>query len=173
MQRKNTEVLVKSAVIAAIYAVLTLSLGSISYGNLGVEFRVAEALTVLPIFSVIPCYGLFVGCVLSNLIGMAFSGLGFVDVIFGSFATLIAAFLTYFLRNVRIKGFPLLSFLSPIAVNAVIVGLELKLFLPDVFPSLTLAFFIVGIGETVVLAVLGIPLYLFINKNNYLKNFLS
>lgn len=173
MERKKTEFLVKGAIIASIYTVLTLAFGAISYGNIGIEFRIAEALTVLPIFSVMPCYGLFAGCILSNLIGMAFSGLGIVDVIVGSLATLIASVLTYILRNIRINGFPFLSFLPPIIVNAVVVGFELKLFLPEVFPSLGLAFVIIGAGEAAVVFALGIPLYLIINNNPSFKRFLS
>lgn len=173
MQKKTTKFIVKSAILAAIYAVLTLALGAISYGNLGIEFRISEALTILPIFSFSAIPGLFIGCFLANLIGMAFSTLGMVDVVFGSLATLIAGLLTYYLRKITIKGFPFLSFIPPIIVNAIIVGIELRMFVPEVFSSFFLAAFIVGIGELVVVAVLGVPLYFLIKKTPFLNSFLA
>lgn len=171
MQKNKINLLVKSALIAGIYTVLTLCLGAISFGNLGFEFRISEALTILPIFSFCAVPGLFVGCLLSNLIGMPFSHLGFIDVVFGSLATLIAAILSWGLRNVKIKGFPFLSFLPPIICNAIIVGFELKLILPDVFPSFWWACITVGVGELVSVFALGIPLYFSINKIPFFKKY--
>ncbi len=173
MQKKHTNFVVKGALIGAVYTVLTLALGAVSYGNLGIEFRVSEALTILPIFTFSAVPGLFAGCVIANLIGMAFSGLGMVDVVFGSLATLIAALISWLLRNVTIKGFPFWSFLPPIIANAVIVGIELRLFVPDAFSSFLWAFFIVGTGEAVVVFVLGTPLYFLVKKNKFLNNFLQ
>ncbi len=171
MQKNRINFLVKSALIAGIYTVLTLCLGAISFGNLGFEFRISEALTILPVFSFCAVPGLFVGCFLSNLIGMAFSQLGLIDVVFGSFATLLAAVLSWALRNVKIKGFPFLSFLPPIVCNAVIIGFELKLILPDVFPSFWWSFISVGVGELVSVIALGIPLYFAINKIPFFKKY--
>ena len=104
MNKSKTNFIVKSAFIGALYAVLTIALGPISFGNLGIEFRISEALTILPIFTFSAVPGLFCGCIIANLIGMWFSGLGMVDVVFGSLATLIAAFLSYSLRKITIKG---------------------------------------------------------------------
>lgn len=171
MQKKTTNFIVKSSLIAAVYAVLTLALGAISYGNLGIDFRISEALTILPVFSFSAVPGLFVGCLIANLLGMAFSTLGMVDVVFGSLATLIASLLTYFLRKITVKGFPILSFIPPILVNAIIVGLELRIFVADVFSSFLWAAFIVGIGELVVVIVLGVPLYYLIKKTPTFNKF--
>ncbi len=167
--KKYTIYVVKGALIAAIYAVLTLVLAPISYGNIGIEFRVAEALTILPIFTSAAIPGLTVGCVVANLIGMSVSGLGMADVVFGSLATLIAAIATYLFRKVTFKGFPLLSFLPPIIANAIVVGFELSIILTDVFPSFLWAFFVIGVGEAVVVFVLGTPLYLLFEKDKKLN----
>ena len=173
MQKKRINFIVKSGLIAAVYTVLTLCLGAISFGNLGFEFRISEALTILPLFSFSAVPGLFAGCLLSNLIGMSMSQLGVVDVVFGSLATLIAAVLTYLLRKITIKGFPFLAFLPPIICNAVIIGLELSIILPDVFSSLILAMIIVGVGEFASVFLLGIPLYIAIIKTPFLKKYFS
>ncbi len=172
MNESKTKFIVKSAFIAALYAVLTIALGPISFGNLGIEFRISEALTILPIFTFSAVPGLFCGCIIANLVGMAFSGLGMVDVVFGSLATLIAAVLSYFLRKITIKGFPLLSYLPPILSNAIIIGLELKIILPEVFPSFSFAFAIIGLGELGAVFVFGTPLYFLIRKTPFFKDYL-
>ena len=171
MQKNKINFLVKSALIAGLYAVLTLCLGPISFGNLGFEFRISEALTVLPAFSFCAVPGLFIGCLISNLIGMAFSQLGLIDVVFGSFATLLAAVLSWAFRNIKIKGFPFISFLPPIICNAVIIGLELKFILPDVFPSIWWACLTVGVGELVSVIALGIPLYFSVKNIPFFKKY--
>ncbi len=103
----------RTALIAAAYAALTLALAPISYGP--VQVRVAEALTVLPFFSVPSIAGLFLGCAVANVLG----GYGLPDIVFGSLATLIAALLT---RAVRRAGLPVqLAPLPPVIVNAIIV----------------------------------------------------
>mgnify|MGYP000799436130 CR=1 FL=1 len=93
MKNKNTMFLVQAAAIGAIYVVLTLLFAPLSYGE--VQVRFSEALTILPYFTPAAIPGLFVGCILSNLLGGAIP----VDIIFGSIATLIGAFFTYKLRN--------------------------------------------------------------------------
>ena len=107
----TTRSLCTSAVIAALYAALTLLLAPISYGNL--QCRVSEAMTLLPMMlpSAIP--GLFVGCLLANLLG----GCTVWDIVFGSLATLLAAIGTYALREKRI-----LAAACPVISNGVIVG---------------------------------------------------
>ena len=80
--------LVQGALIGALYAVLTLAAAPISYGLM--QVRISEALSVLPYFTAAAVPGLFVGCIVANLLG----GAALYDVIFGSLATLLAAFLT-------------------------------------------------------------------------------
>ena len=104
-----------SAVIAALYAALTLLLAPISYGS--IQLRVSEAMTLLPIVLPQAIPGLFVGCLIANL----YTGM-LTDIIFGSLATLIAAVSTYLLRKK-----PMLAAACPVVVNAFIVGLVLAL----------------------------------------------
>ncbi len=97
LQNKKISKLVFSAVIAAIYTVLTLLLAPISYGQ--IQVRVSESLTLLPFLSSYSVWGVFLGCIISNLIG----GNGIIDVVFGSLATLIAAILTYYIGKSNLK----------------------------------------------------------------------
>ena len=110
MKNKNTMFLVQAAAIGAIYVVLTLLFAPLSYGE--VQVRFSEALTILPYFTPAAIPGLFVGCILSNLLGGAIP----VDIIFGSIATLIGAIFTYKLRGAS----KWLAPLPPIVANAVI-----------------------------------------------------
>ena len=111
----TTRSLCTSAVIAALYAALTLLLAPISYGNL--QCRISEAMTLLPMVMPAAIPGLFVGCLLANLLG----GVTVWDIVFGSLATLIAAVGTYSLRNK-----PILAALCPVLSNGVIVGAVLS-----------------------------------------------
>ena len=85
--------LVQSAMIAAIYVVLTIVFAPISFGQ--IQFRIAEALTILPAFTPAAIPGLFVGCLIGNILGGAILP----DIIVGSMATLLGAIFTYLLRN--------------------------------------------------------------------------
>lgn len=79
----STRNLITAAVVGALYAVLTMVLAPISYGAL--QFRVSEVLCILPFFMPFTAWGLFVGCIVANLMSTA----GVLDVVFGSLATLI------------------------------------------------------------------------------------
>ena len=148
------------AMIAALYAAVSLApfISIISFG--AVQFRVAEALTVLAalLFPAVP--GLTIGCVIANAAGAAlgYNGLGYWDVLFGGGATLIAALLSYALRNIKVRGLPVLSLLPPIIINALVIGAELTLFLPEKIPYWVNAGS-VALGETAVILFLGVPLY--------------
>ena len=78
-----------AAVTAALYTALTLIAAPISFGN--IQFRISEALCILPYFFPQAIPGLFIGCIFSNLFG----GMGIFDIVFGSLATLLAAIFTY------------------------------------------------------------------------------
>ena len=114
-KKYTTQYLAQSAVIAALYTVLTLVLAPISYG--AVQVRVSEALTILPMFTPAAIPGLFLGCVLANLLGGAIVW----DVVFGSLATLIGAALGYKLRKNR-----WLVPIPTVLANTVIVPLVLR-----------------------------------------------
>lgn len=149
---KKTKSLVLSAVIAAIYAVLTMSLYVISYGP--VQFRLSEALTILPIFTPVAIPGLTVGCIIANLMG----GYGLMDIVFGGIATLLAAICT---RVFRKNTF--LALFSPVFFNSLIVGPMLYFVVPE-SKSLLFNIFTVGIGELAVCFAVGYPLMRLLNK---------
>ena len=111
----TTRSLCVSAVIAALYAALTLLLAPISYGP--IQLRLSEAMTLLPMVLPQAVPGLFVGCLIANL----YTGM-LTDIIFGSLATLLAATGTYLLRKK-----PILAAACPVVANGVIVGLVLSL----------------------------------------------
>ena len=140
LQNKKISKLVFSAVIAAIYTVLTLLLAPISYGQ--IQVRASESLTLLPFLSSYSIWGVFLGCIISNLIG----GNGIIDVVFGSLATLIAAILTYYIGKSNLKFKKYLAPLPPIIINAVVIGfiLNYTLKLP-----LLLSIIWVGLGEAI------------------------
>lgn len=94
MDRNKTAALwlAQGAAVAALYVVLTLIFAPISFGS--VQFRIAEILTILPLFTPAAVPGLFVGCLLGNILGGAIIW----DIVFGSLATLIGAALGYLLR---------------------------------------------------------------------------
>ena len=147
MKNKGTHFLVQGAAIAAVYVVLTLVFAPLSFGE--VQIRFSEALTVLPFFTPAAIPGLFVGCIIANLLGGAIP----VDIIFGSIATLIGAFFTYKLRNTSRWTAPI----PPIVSNIVIVPLVLRygygINLPIPFMMLT-----VGAGEFISAGVIGMIL---------------
>ena len=150
---KKTLFLVQSAVIAALYAALTLAFAPISYGLM--QVRISEALSVLPLYTPAGVPGLFLGCLLANLIG----GMGVYDVVFGSLATLLAAGCTWLLRN-RSRY---LAPLPTILFNAVIVG-AMMAFLFDVGESFGLCMLYVGAGEAIACYALGVPLTFALDK---------
>ncbi|HOJ09142.1 MAG TPA: QueT transporter family protein [Clostridiales bacterium] len=113
-KNKSLRFITEAAVIGAIYAVLTIVFSPISYGLF--QVRIAEALTVLPAFTPAAIPGLFIGCIISNIIG----GNGPLDIIFGSLATLIAAILSYKMPKRYLVPLP------PVLVNAVVVGIMLS-----------------------------------------------
>lgn len=131
------------AAIAAIYVVLTLVFAPISYGP--IQFRISEALCILPYFTPAAIPGLFLGCMISNLLGTA----AMLDVIFGSIATLIGAVGSYALRKNRF-----MVSIPPILSNALIIPWVLRY----AYGAEDLIWFLivtVGIGEILAVGVLG------------------
>ena len=161
--------LVQGGMIAALYTVTTVLLAPISFGP--VQFRASEALTVMPLFTLSSIPGLTVGCIISNAIGVA-SGAniaGWLDVLLGSLATLLAAICTRMLRKVEWWGIPFLSLLPPVIFNALIVGGELAVVYgpSSMFWLYALE---VGAGELGVILVLGIPLIIALRKTKFFAN---
>lgn len=128
----TTRSLCVSAVIAALYAALTLLLAPISYGP--IQLRLSEAMTLLPMVLPQAVPGLFVGCLIANL----YTGM-LTDIVFGSLATLLAAIGTYLLRKK-----PILAAACPVITNGLIVGTVLAMS-ANLPPALTMAE--VALGE--------------------------
>ena len=141
----TTKRLVLAAMIAAVYGALTVMLSPISYGPM--QVRLSEALTVLPAFTPAAIPGLFVGCIVANMIGPY----GVWDMVFGSAATLIAALISYKLRNHKA-----LVPLPPVIANGLIVGAMLH-YVYGV-PNLPACMAWVALGELVSCYAIGYPL---------------
>ena len=121
-----------TGLIAGLYTALTLVLAPISFGP--VQCRVSEALTILAAYTPAAIPGLTIGCVISNVVGLTMGAnvAGALDILLGTLATGIAAWLTYRLRHFRIKGLPFWASIPPVITNALIVGTELAVVLnPD------------------------------------------
>ena len=142
-ESKTVAYLTQGAVIAALYVVLTLIFAPISFGPM--QVRIAEMLTILPLFTPAAIPGLFLGCLLGNIIGGAIVW----DVVFGSLATLIGAALGYVLRGNR-----WLLPIPAIVANAVIVPLVLRYGYGVDLPLL-LSVLYVAVGEIAGCYVLG------------------
>ncbi|WP_035291473.1 QueT transporter family protein [Clostridium sp. KNHs214] len=163
---KKVRGIVFASVIAAIYVVLTISLSFMSFGV--VQYRVAEGLTVLPFLTSYAIPGLTIGCLISNII----SPVGTVDMILGTFATLIAAIATYYIGKTNLKYKKLLAPLPAVISNAIIIGLMLKyLYVPDM--PLWLISLEVAWGEILCCYGLGLPLLAVFQKNPVLKKFIG
>jgi len=154
MKNKSTLFLVQAAMIGAIYVVLTLVFAPISFGE--VQIRFAEALTILPFFTSAAVPGLFVGCLIANILGGAILP----DIIFGSLATLIGAVGTYLLR----KQSRYLAPVPPIVANVLIVPFVLRYGYGVNLP-IPLMMLTVGAGEVISAGVIGLILLNVLYKN--------
>lgn len=156
MKNQKVLFLTHAAMIAAIYVVLIMLFQPFSFGE--IQVRIAEALTILPVFTPAAIPGLFVGCLIANILG----GAVLPDIIFGSLATLIGGLFTYLLR----KQNRFLAPLPPIISNTLIIPFVLRyaygMNLPILFLMLT-----VGVGEIISCGVLGMILYMALQKNKY------
>lgn len=164
--KSNSKKLVVYAMIAAIYATASLALAPISFG--GVQFRISEALTLLPVIMPEAIIGVTLGCAITNLAGamLGINILGFLDVFVGTAATFLAAILTYQLRNIRFGKLPLLAVVPPIALNALFIGAELTIALTTVYEwTFFWSMFVsVGAGQFLACVILGIPLVMQMEK---------
>lgn len=117
---RSLRYLSEAGIIGGMYAALCLVFAPISYG--AIQVRVAEALTILPVFMPAAIPGLTVGCLIANL--LAGGAVGAWDWLFGTLTTLAAALVTRALRRVTVKGLPWLAALPPVLFNAVVIGAE-------------------------------------------------
>ena len=153
MKNDLTKRLTRTALIAAIYAVVTLAIAPFAYGN--IQFRISEVLVLLAVFDPLYIGGLTLGCLIANILGPN----GPMDVIFGTLATFISVYAIYLtgklIKNYKIKL--LVSSIWPTVFNGLIIGWLLnKLYeLP-----LILSIGEVALGELVVITCIGVPLFL-------------
>ena len=159
MNKLSTSKICRAGVVASVYFVLTYFFQAISFGP--IQLRVAEALTVLPLFFFELAPALFIGCFLANFM----SGFGVYDLFIGSFATLIASFLTYFigkwLKNKYLRFF--IGVIPPIVINALLIplviylsgGLEFTYFIQAV---------VIGAEQTLAIVPLGGFLYSYLTR---------
>lgn len=153
MKNKNALFWTQASMIAAIYVVLTVVFAPISF-SVG-QVRIAEALTILPVFTPAAIPGLFVGCLIGNII----AGGVIWDIIFGSLATLIGAYFTYLLRRQN----KFLAPLPPILSNTIVIPLILQ-YAYGMKQGLPFMMLMVGIGEVISCGILGMIVYVVLQK---------
>ena len=146
----TTRQLTRGALIAALYTALSALLAPLSMGMEGIQLRVSEAFTLLPVLLPEATPALAIGCLLTNLL----LGGSPYDIVFGTLATLLAALCT---RRLRKK--PLVAALPPVVFNALIVGAVVHYAYTPSIPLL-LCMLYVGAGQTVACYALGLPMLL-------------
>ena len=146
--------------VGALYAALTAALAPLSYGL--VQFRFAEALCLLPFYAPGTVWGLFVGCLLANLLSPA----GLPDIIVGSLATLLAVLTVRKIKRRWLAPLPVVVF------NALMVGAVLSFYAMDIFGepvAYAAAALSVGFGQLVVCYGLGLPLLYILPRVPYFR----
>jgi len=158
--KKNSKSLVIASVIAAFYASFSIILAPISFGI--IQFRIAEAFTILPLIMPESIFGVTLGCLIANTWGVTSGAniLGAVDIVIGTLCTYIAAKLTAKANNKLIAPIP------PVVINAVFIGMEITYAeVGKIWSKLLLLNILkIGIEEAVVCFLLGIPLISIFNK---------
>ena len=158
MRDKKVLYITQAAVIAALYVVLTVLFAPISFKE--VQVRISEMLTVLPFFTPAAVPGLFVGCIIANMLGGAIP----LDIVCGSLATLAGACGTWAVRKAARKktadGSRMTALtrtaatLPPVIANIIVVPLVLYYGYGVNLP-IPLQMVTVGIGEIVSCTLLG------------------
>lgn len=149
MKTTRIRFMTQAAMIAAIYVVLTIFISAFNLASGAIQIRISEALTILPAFTPAAIPGLFLGCLISNLI----TGAMLPDIIFGSLATLLGALGSYAVRKWK-WAVPV----PPILSNMIIIPFVLAYayHIPGGVPYFMLT---VGVGEVISCSVLGMILY--------------
>ncbi len=151
--------LVQAALIAALYVVLTLFANALGLASSVIQVRFSEALTILPFFTPAAIPGLWIGCVLANILVGALP----LDVVFGSLATLIGAIGSYYIGR-RFRGrFKWFITLPPIIANTIIVPFILA-YIYQFEGSILFFMVTVCIGEIISVGILGMILLTILNQ---------
>ncbi|NKF05443.1 QueT transporter family protein [Clostridium gasigenes] len=159
MKKNISNKLVKTAVVAALYTVLTVMLAPISYGI--IQFRVSEVMVLLAFFNPLYIGGLTLGCLISNIFG----GNGPLDIILGTFATFISVVsISLTSKILKTNKFSLaIASIWPVVFNGVIIGWMLNIVSGA---PLLLTMVEVGLSEFIIISIIGVPLALLL-KNKY------
>ncbi len=157
--RKKIQGIAIASIIASAYVVLTFVANALGLASGAIQVRLSEALAILPVFTPYAIPGLFIGCLLANIL----TGCVLWDIILGSLATLIGAVFTYLLRKNK-----LLAVIPPILSNTIIVPIVLIYFynLEGVYWYFALTVFI---GEVISCGILGTFLRKSIEKRNVMN----
>ena len=161
----NVRIIAANGLIAALYAVVTIACGPLSYNFL--QFRISELLNLLVFFNPYYTVGLTLGCLLANIA----SSVGPIDIVFGSLTTLVACLLmivySKFIKNLFSTGF------IPCILNAVVVPFTIVVstmgtddVMPLTFGNYFMMFGWVFLGEFVCIICVGYPLFLVLTKKN-------
>lgn len=156
MKPSQIQNLTKSAVVAAVYVVLTLAIAPISYGP--IQFRVAEILNLLAFFNPVYIIAVTLGCFISNLN----SPFGLYDVVFGTLHTFISVFLIWKSRRL------ITGSLWP-ALLSIIIALELNLVLAT--PVLE-TWFYVALSEIIICTLIGVPVIYLLHRSGFLRRYI-
>ena len=154
--------LIRNAIIAALYAALTISLAPFSYGP--IQVRVSEFMTLMAFANRKCVPGLVLGCFLAN-IGSPY---GVTDMVIGTMATFLAVYTMRFCPNIFTAS------LMPVLFNSVIIGLELAYV--SAIPagiSIVATMFYIGLGEFISVSILGILIAKLVFKNETIKAYLA
>ncbi|MBQ7900724.1 MAG: QueT transporter family protein [Clostridia bacterium] len=146
--KNKTSFITQSALIAAVYVILTYITNMFGLANGAIQVRISEALTVLPYFTPAAVPGLFLGCAISNIV----TGCTIADIVFGSIATLMGAAGTYLLRRYKY-----LAPLPPIIANVLIIP-PVLMFAAGVEQRWLYLALTIGAGEVVSCGILGMAL---------------
>ena len=159
MKRLTLYKLILNGILAALYAAITIVTASFAYGP--IQFRIADALCILPFFVPSTSSGLFVGCLVANL----FSTVSALDIVIGSAATLVGCLLTARMHSKWLAPLP------TVLANTVMVGAMLAwVYTPDTFlQGFALMGAQVAVGEIAVMALLGLPLAYYLGKTELLR----
>jgi len=164
MQITSVRKIVFAGIVAALYATLTIAVAPIAYGP--IQFRIAEVLCILPFFFPVTVPGLFIGCVIANLL----SPYGMLDIIAGSSASLLAALCTMWLGRLNRSSISIkaLACFPPVIFNALMIGAVIAWATTEsaaaFWPAYALYGLQVGFGQLVVLYALGFPLMIYLPK---------